>query len=142
MRATSSTSKRAFARHFAEMVAAMFLGMGVLGGLAMPAFAAAGTSLTDQSGALRVTLMGIYMTVPMVLWMRHRGHSALRNGEMAASMLVPTLAAAALTLIGVLETGAAMGVQHVAMVPAMLGVMLWRYDEYSRPHVRLTRRPA
>jgi hypothetical protein len=28
--------------------------------------------------------------------------------------------------------GAALGVQHAVMVPAMLGVMLWRYGHYSR----------
>ncbi len=47
-----------------------------------------------------------------------------------------TVAAAALAFAGTLGTGAALGVQHVAMVPAMLGVMLWRYEEYAHPHAR------
>jgi hypothetical protein len=128
--------KRAFVRHFAEMVVAMLVGMGVLGGLAMLAFAAAGSSMSDQPGALRVTLMGVYMTVPMVLWMRYRGHAAGRCVEMAGSMIVPTLAAAALAAAGFLNAGAALAVQHAAMVPAMLGVMLWRYGEYAQPHRR------
>ena len=127
-------AKRVFALHFAEMVAAMFIGMGVLGGLAALTFAAADSSLTDQPGAVRVMLMGVYMTVPMVLWMRHRGHSGPRSVEMAASMLVPSFATAALAASGVLGAGAALGVQHAVMVPAMLGVMLWRYKEYSQPH--------
>lgn len=129
-----STGKRVFARHFAEMVAAMLIGMGVLEGLAMLAFAAAGSSLSDQPGAVRVMLMGLSMTAPMVIWMRHRGHSAARNVEMAASMLVPSVVAAALAAAGILDAGAALGVQHGVMVPAMLGVMLWRYDEYARSH--------
>jgi hypothetical protein len=129
-----SGSKRAFARHFGEMIAAMFLGMGVLGGLAALGFAVFGGSSSDLPGGVRVTLMGIYMTVPMVLWMRYRGHSAARNAEMAMSMVVPTVAAAALAFAGALGTGAALAVQHVVMVPAMLGVMLWRYEEYARPH--------
>jgi hypothetical protein len=129
-----ANSRRAFARHFAEMVVAMLLGMAVLGGLATLAFAAAGTSATDQSAAVRVMLMGLYMTVPMVLWMRHRGHSSRRNAEMAASMLVPSAGAAVLAMAGTLDGGAALAVQHVVMVPAMLGVMLWRYDEYAQPH--------
>lgn len=33
-------------------------------------------------------------------------------------------------------------VQHAVMVPAMLGVMLWRYDEYATPHAAMTRAPA
>jgi hypothetical protein len=127
-------SRRAFARHFGEMLIAMFLGMGVLGGLAALGFAAAGGSSSDLPGGVRMMLMGIYMTVPMVLWMRYRGHAAARNAEMAMSMMVPTVVAAALAFAGALGTGAALGVQHAVMVPAMLGVMLWRYDHYARPH--------
>ena len=129
-----ATSKHAFARHFAGMVVVMLVGMGVLEGLAALAFAAAGDSLSDQPGAFRVMLMGFNMTVPMAAWMSYRGHSTRRTGEMAASMLVPSVVAAALAVAGVLDAGAALGVQHAAMVPAMLGVMLWRYDEYARPH--------
>ena len=131
---SGSGSKRAFARHFGEMVLAMFLGMVVLGGLAEVAFAAAGSSLSHQSGSTQVMLMGLNMTVPMVLWMSYRGHAAARNAEMALSMIVPSVAAAALAWAGALESGAALGVQHAVMIPAMLGVMLWRYQDYSHPH--------
>ena len=130
----ASAGRRAFARHFGEMLIAMFLGMGVFGGLAALGFAAAGGSSSDLPGGVRVMLMGIYMTVPMVLWMRYRGHAAARNAEMAMSMMVPTVVAAALAFAGALGTGAALEVQHSVMVPAMLAVMLWRYDHYARPH--------
>ena len=126
--------RRAFLRHFGEMVLAMLLGMLVLGGLAGMAFAAAGSSLSHAPGATQVVVMGFSMTLPMVAWMRHRGHGSARNAEMAASMLVPTFAAAALAAAGALGAAAALGVQHVVMIPAMLGVMLWRYEEYSEPH--------
>jgi hypothetical protein len=129
-------SKRAFARHFGEMLLAMFLGMGVFGGLVALGFAATGGSSSDLPGGVRVMLMGVYMTVPMVGWMAYRGHAAARNVEMAMSMLVPTAGAAALAWAGVLGTGAALGVQHAVMVPAMLGVMLWRYGDYARPHAK------
>ena len=131
-----SGSKRAFARHFGEMLIAMFLGMGVLGGLAELALALTGSSGSALPGGAQVVLMGMYMTVPMVLWMRYRGHAAARNVEMAMSMMVPTVAAAALAFAGAAGTGAALGVQHVVMIPAMLGVMLWRYEEYAHPHAR------
>ena len=134
----SSASKRAFARHFAEMLLAMFAGMLVLGGLATALFSIFGSSLSDQSGALQVSLMGFNMTVPMVLWMRHRGHNNTRNAEMAGSMLVPSAIAAALAAAGTLGTSPALTVQHGVMIPAMLGVMLWRYQEYSH---RLLKRP-
>ena len=132
--AGASHSKRAFLRHFGEMLLAMFLGMVVLGGLAELAFAATGGSFAHASGASQVLLMGFNMTVAMVGWMSYRGHATARNAEMAASMIVPTLGAAALALTGALGTGAALGVQHAVMVPAMLGVMLWRYEHYSVPH--------
>jgi hypothetical protein len=128
---TRRASKWTFARHFGEMLLAMLLGMAVLGGLAQLAFALAGSSLSDQPGELRIMLMGFYMTVPMVIWMRYRGHSRPRTTEMAAAMVVPTLAAALLAWTGALGTGAGLAAQHAAMVPAMLGVMLWRYDDYS-----------
>ena len=130
------TSKLVFARHFGEMLLVMFAGMGVLMGLAYLVFDAAGSSLTDQSGGLRVTLMGVSMTAPMVGWMAYRGHSVARNVEMAAAMIVPTILAAGLAWAGTIGAGAALGIQHIVMVPAMLAVMLWRYDEYARWHPR------
>jgi uncharacterized membrane protein YhaH (DUF805 family) len=123
--------RRRFLRHFVEMLLAMLAGMAVLGGLTQLAFAAGGGSLTDAPGGVRVLLMGLDMTVPMVAWMSYRGHPRARNAEMAASMMVPTLAAAALAAAAVVSTGVALGIQHAAMVPAMLGVMLWRYDHYA-----------
>ena len=132
--APSRGSKRAFARHFGEMVLAMLLGMLVLGGAAELLFAAAGSSLADQSGAAQVMLMGFNMTLPMVLWMSYRGHAAARNVEMALSMIVPSVVAAVLAWAGALESGAALGVQHAVMIPAVLGVMLWRYEDYSHAH--------
>jgi hypothetical protein len=125
-------SRRRFARHFLEMVVAMFAGMGVLGGLSALGFALAGDSLSDQPGAFRIMLMGVNMTLPMVAWMAYRGHGRNRNMEMAASMLIPSALAAALTGAGVIGTDAGLGIQHAVMVPAMLGVMLWRYDHYAR----------
>jgi hypothetical protein len=78
--------------------------------------------------------MGFNMTVPMVIWMSYRGHGRARNVEMAMSMIVPSVAAAVLAWAGVLESAAALAVQHAVMIPAMLGVMLWRYEEYSHAH--------
>ena len=132
--ARSGTSKLVFARHFGEMILVMFLGMGVLIGLAALVFAAAGSGLSDQSGGLRVTLMGVAMTGPMVAWMAYRGHTVARNTEMAGAMIAPTMLAAGLAWAGTLDAGTALTIQHVVMVPAMLAVMLWRYDEYAHAH--------
>jgi hypothetical protein len=76
--------------------------------------------------------------VPMVGWMAHRGHGARSSIEMGASMLVPSTVAAVLAAADVVGAGAALGIQHAVMVPAMLAVMLWRYGEYARPHIAST----
>ena len=65
----------------------MVTGMFVLGGVGQMAFAATDSSLSDQSGAVQVALMGLYMTIPMVAWMAYRGHTTAQNAEMAGSMI-------------------------------------------------------
>ena len=135
-----SGGRRRFVRHFVEMVGAMLAGMVVLGGLSELLFMASGSSFSKASGQVQVLLMGLNMTVPMVGWMGYRGHDRARSAEMAASMIIPTLVAAGLAAAGVLQTGAALGVQHVVMIPAMLGVMLWRYEHYSHAHQQPVRR--
>ncbi len=78
--------------------------------------------------------MGLWMTAPMVAWMAYRGHTTAQNGEMAASMIISTILAATLTWSGAIDTAAGLAIQHAIMLPAMLGVMLWRYDEYTHVH--------
>jgi hypothetical protein len=78
--------------------------------------------------------MGLWMTVPMVAWMAYRGHTTAQNAEMAGSMIVPTILAAVLTWTGAINTATGLAIQHAIMLPAMLGVMLWRYDEYAHVH--------
>ena len=71
------------------------------------------------------------MTIPMVAWMRYRGHRWQPSLEMAASMIIPTLVAIALLAADVLSFGALMGLEHVAMLVGMLVAMLLRLDEYT-----------
>lgn len=127
-------SVRVFVGHFVEMLIVMFAGMGVFSGLTALGFLATGSSLTDQAGELRILLMGVNMTVPMVLWMAVRGHVASRNAEMAAAMLMPSIAAAGLVRWDAVGVMAGFTIQHTVMVPAMLAVMLWRYQEYALRH--------
>jgi hypothetical protein len=118
-----------FARHYAEMVIAMLAGMAVLcGGLTV----LAGDGWKSDAPALYLLWMAFTMSVPMVAWMRHRGHGWRPAGEMTASMFVPTLAAIALLRAGTTDDlDTLMAVQHVAMFPAMLVAMLLRLDEYT-----------
>jgi hypothetical protein len=78
------------------------------------------------------TSTGNRLTVPMLGWMRHRGHGWQPSAEMAASMMIPTFGVTALLGAGLLtDIGALMTIEHVVMLPSMLAVMLLRREEYS-----------
>jgi hypothetical protein len=124
-----------FTRHYVEMVVAMLLGMLVLGGALTIALAPLGVDVGDwreDAPALLLLGMALTMTLPMAAWMRRRGHGWAPTWEMSAAMFVPTVAAIALLAAGTLaDSHAALMIQHVAMFPAMLLVMLVRLDEYT-----------
>jgi hypothetical protein len=129
-----------FIRHYIEMVLAMLLGMVVLGIPAEGALRAigAGTSeLMTDAPAVALLGMAVTMTVPMVAWMRYRGHSWRPCIEMSASMFLPTFAAIALLAAGLTDSGGAMMLEHVVMFPSMLVAMLLRRDEYSGHHAHV-----
>jgi len=63
--------------------------------------------------------------------MRIRKHSWRLNAEMAASMIVPTLVLLPICELGLLPGMSLMLGAHVLMVPAMLGVMLYRWRDYT-----------
>jgi hypothetical protein len=123
-----TSADRRFALHYLEMVVVMFVGMAVLGAVVGL------VAEIDGTGAMLVE-MGATMTVPMVAWMRFRGHAWLPCLEMGASMVLPTLATLALLGSGIVEgDGALMVILHAVMLPAMLVAMLLRRDEYSCDH--------
>jgi hypothetical protein len=129
---------RQFVRHYVEMVVAMFAGMLVLGLPLGMALGALGTSMSElhvDAPAAALLSMAVTMTVPMVGWMRYRGHGWQPSSEMAASMLLPTFAVIALMWGGVIEDfDTLMLLEHVVMFPSMLVAMLLRRDEYSHAH--------
>ena len=122
-----SQSTKQFARHYIEMVVAMFAGMAILGLPAGRAMDAVGAT----SDAFMFLSMAATMTAGMVAWMIHRGHGRRANLEMSAAMFVPAFAAIGLLGTEVMtDLGALMLVEHVAMLLAMAGVMLLRPAEY------------
>ena len=132
-----SSSTRHFIRHYVEMVVAMFLGMAVLGlpaGWALGAVGSSWSELNTDAPALMLLGMAITMTVPMVAWMRYRGHGWRANTELAASMVLPTFAAIGVLATGAMDIDALLIVEHVAMLFGMLAAMLLRLDEYTHHH--------
>jgi len=122
-------SKRAFVRHYFEMVAAMVLGMFLLG---VPVGGVLGLLGVGTLSAPMMTLaMALEMSLPMAAWMRHRGHAWRVNLEMVAAMLLPVAVIIPLQYAGSLGGMSAMVPEHVGMLAAMLVAMLVRTDEYS-----------
>ena len=129
---------RHFARHYLEMWIVMLLGMVVLWVPARMALGESGVSSAElhrDLPALMILGMAMTMTVPMIAWMRHRGHGWAASHEMAAAMMLPALGVVGLLAAGlVTDMGVLMTIEHVAMGVAMLGVMLARRAEYSHAH--------
>jgi hypothetical protein len=133
----SKSPTATFIRHYIEMVVVMFVGMLVLGlpgEAALTALGSGTSELRADAPALVFLGMAATMTIPMVAWMRYRGHTWQPTLEMAASMVIPTLIAIALLAAGVASFGALMGLEHVAMLLGMLLAMLLRVDEYAGHH--------
>ncbi len=133
-----SAGTKHFVRHYLEMVAAMFLGILVLGMPAAAAMSAAGTGMAElraDAPALALTGMTVSMTVPMVGWMVFRGHRPAPSMDMTLAMVLPTIGITALLAGGIVEDfGTLMMLEHVVMLPAMLVAMRLRRDEYTGHH--------
>jgi hypothetical protein len=70
------------------------------------------------------------MTVPMAVWMLHRGMGVRNSLEMAAAMAVPAVPFLCLVWLGVTKS-ALCGLYCILAVVAMVALMLYRRDEYS-----------
>jgi hypothetical protein len=104
----------------------MLAGMIVLGAPLGVASEALGYDAPD---AVSLLSMAVVMTIPMVAWMRYRGHAWQPCWEMSAAMFLPAFAAIA--LLGVVDYMTLMTAEHVAMFAAMLLAMLARPAEYG-----------
>lgn len=132
-------STRIFVRHALEMTVAMMLGMCVLGAafgaIHVAVFGAGFDRAWHEHTELAVFAMTFNMTLPMVAWMRHRGHGWNACGEMAIAMFVLAVALLALFWLGVASGQVILPLEMALMLPAMLVVMLVHLDEYAgRPH--------
>ena len=131
-----------FTRHLLEMVAAMMIGMAVLGLV----LAVVGEPPGYANLFVEYGLMGAFMAAPMVAWMRHRGHPWSDGAEMTAAMVVPMLALALPVELGLavpgLPEGSLMMLSHVAMIGGMIALMAYRFDRYAHGSHDLPDRPT
>jgi flagellar biosynthetic protein FliP len=129
------TVNRAFARHYVEMVLVMLVGMGLLALPAQWTTDALWPGVPGDDTTLMLGRMAVTMTVPMVPWMRWRGHGWAPTLEMAGAMVVPALGVLALLELEAVESvGLLMTLEHAAMFLAMFAVMLARPQEYAHAH--------
>lgn len=123
-----------FGRHLLEMTVAMLLGMFVYGLAVGGLLAAAGTTLETQRierPEVFALGMALAMSVPMVAWMRHRGHAWRNGAEMSAAMLVPVVALIACYRVDAVAAGSICPIACTAMIPAMVVAMLLRLEDYT-----------
>jgi flagellar biosynthetic protein FliP len=124
--------KGRFARHYLEMVVAMFVGMVALGAATRAVLALAGAEFSATRHPELTSLeMAFDMSVGMVVWMRHRGHGRASNLEMCGAMFAPALALFPLLWLDVIAAGSMLMLEHAAMFPLMLLVMLRRRSEHG-----------
>jgi hypothetical protein len=124
-----------FTLHYAEMVIAMFAGMGIFAALEAGVTAAVGVEFSHMdrpaTGAL---IMVTYMALGMIIWMRIRGHGWAGTLEMSAVMYAPAVPLYPLLWTGVITADSLSMFMHTLMLPLMLAVMLRRRAEYSGSH--------
>ncbi|HET7855738.1 MAG TPA: hypothetical protein VFL41_04715 [Gaiellaceae bacterium] len=121
-------------RHLLEMTVAMMLGMFLYGLAVGSILAAAGTTLEAQRLERPEPFalgMAFAMSVPMVAWMRHRGHAWRNSAEMSAAMFVPVVGLIACYRVDAVAAGSICPIACTAMIPAMLVAMLVRLDDYT-----------
>jgi hypothetical protein len=119
-----------FLRHLLEMILPMMVGM-VVGAAVF--LSAVGTPLDEALRRYPVPftlVMAFSMTVPMVAWMRHRGHAWRSCSEMAAAMVVPAIPLICLRLAHVIG-GPICGTYCGLTILAMVLLMLYRRSEYG-----------
>ena len=113
-----------FTLHFAEMWLAMFFGTTAFTYARRWLVIVGVRSFLNPVSVQSEIGHGIFMTVPMLLWMRIRGYRWRENIEMALGMVIPWAAVLALDRFGLLQ-GLAWLSGRNAMAAGMLAVMLY-----------------
>jgi uncharacterized membrane protein YfcA len=121
-----------FWRHLLEMLGAMLIGMIAGAAVFLSIVQVTWEEALIQYPVQALLVMAVSMTVPMVAWMRYRHHEWRSSVEMGAAMALPVIPFICLVLFDVTK-GAVCSLYCAATILAMLGVMLYRREEYSMP---------
>ncbi len=131
-RSVGAKLTRTFVKHYIEMVVVMLAGMALLAVPARRTTDALWSQVDGNDPTLMLARMGATMTLPMIPWMRWRGHRWQPTLEMAAAMVLPALGVIALSETQTITTvWLLMTLEHIVMLAAMFAVMIARPEEYS-----------
>jgi hypothetical protein len=126
-------------RHLAEMVVAMYVGMGVYMVLVKPVVRASGQPGL-VAGDHGYFWMVVFMAAPMVALMRFQGHTWRMSGEMVVGMVAPVIVCFGLVRWGIcpltpllswLTPQSLYARAHDAMLLGMIAVMVFRRTMYT-----------
>lgn len=119
-----------FRRHFLQMFGLMVAGMILAAGIFLTIVGMTWDEATVEHPLAALLVIAAGMTVPMAVWMLERGMGVRNSMEMAAAMAVPVVPFLCLVWFGV-TTSAWCGGYCILAIVAMVGLMLYRRDEYS-----------
>jgi hypothetical protein len=119
------------ARHYVEMLITMVIGMMALHPVWQFGLHMVGASPALSHATVMALVMATDMSLGMGAWMRYRGHSWRPIAEMSAVMYLPFALFLPAVWGGAMSGAAMLGAGHLLMLPTMLGLMLWRRDEYA-----------
>jgi hypothetical protein len=119
-----------FLRHLLEMTAAMVVGMVAGGAVFVTALGTTVDEAIREHPISFVLVMAASMTVPMVAWMRFRGHEWRSCTEMGAAMVIPAIALICLRMADVISAPIC-GFYCASTIIAMIGLMLYRRSDHG-----------
>jgi hypothetical protein len=135
IRWTRATARH-FIRHYLEMVAAMIVGMVLLGPVWFLGLDTIGAAALLERPDVNALVMATNMTIAMLGWMRYRGHGWAATAEMAAAMYVPFIVLFVPFWLDVLSPAGLVIGGHLLMLAGMAAVMVRRPAEYTGHHTR------
>jgi len=124
-----------FRRHFLQMFGVMVAGMVASAGVFLTIVGMTWDEATLAHPVASLLVVAAGMTVPMAVWMLHRGMGIRNSTEMAAAMAVPVVPFLCLVWFGATES-ALCGPYCIVSIIAMVALVLWRRDQYSMETTR------
>ena len=120
-------TNRAFVVHYLQMLAAMGIGMAVLGPLSM-------RIVHHAEDEVEVLLMATTMVTGMAVWMVYRRHTWREILEMSVAMYASVVVLFPVYWLGAVASAGLMVSAHVLMLVGMAVAMLHRRENYIIAH--------